>query len=89
MNFTADPCDNFFDYACGGWEKKNDIPDTESDWGQFSILNLQNDNFLKKLINDPKTKKKYQDVSSTLTLFFLVWPNARRFYSVMSGDFTL
>ncbi len=63
MNFSADPCDDFYNYACGGFERDNEIPDAESSWGQFDILNLANDNVLKKLVNDPKTKLIYKDVS--------------------------
>lgn len=63
MNFSANPCDDFFNYACGGWERDNEIPDTESMWGQFDILNLANDNILKKLVNNPNTKQTYKNVS--------------------------
>ncbi|XP_028393763.1 endothelin-converting enzyme homolog isoform X2 [Dendronephthya gigantea] len=61
MNFSANPCEDFYNYACGGWERDNEIPDTESMWGQFDILNLANDNVLKKLVNNPKTKAAYKN----------------------------
>lgn len=39
MDATADPCQDFFQYACGGWIKKNSIPTSKSGWSQFDILN--------------------------------------------------
>lgn len=26
MDMTADPCEDFFQYACGGWVERNPVP---------------------------------------------------------------
>lgn len=38
MDPTAEPCADFFKYACGGWLKRNVIPETSSRYSNFDIL---------------------------------------------------
>lgn len=38
MNLTADPCHDYFEYACGGWNQKNAIDDDVPDFNTFTKL---------------------------------------------------
>jgi len=47
---SVNPKDDFYEYAVGGWRKKNPIPKDESSWGTFRILGDKNRNELHLLL---------------------------------------
>jgi putative endopeptidase len=50
MDTTVDPCENFFQYSCGGYLKQTPIPSDESSYGQFDELNDENQLVLKAIL---------------------------------------
>jgi putative endopeptidase len=42
VDSTVSPCENFYKFAIGNWQKENPVPETESRWMAFNILNEEN-----------------------------------------------
>ncbi|KAL4647013.1 neprilysin isoform X2 [Arapaima gigas] len=53
MDPTVEPCENFYQYACGGWLKKNIIPETSARHSTFDILRDELEVVLKGVLERP------------------------------------
>ncbi|KAJ3365206.1 hypothetical protein GGF31_008614, partial [Allomyces arbusculus] len=53
MNPAADPCDDFYQYACGGWEQKHDLPDNKQRVGVFNDLDDANKRIIRAILDSP------------------------------------
>lgn len=51
LNPEVLPCDNFYEFAAGGWMKNNPMPETESRWGSFNKLAKQNDEKIRLILD--------------------------------------
>ena len=53
MDRTADPCHDFFQYACGSWNRKHVIPEDRSSISTFEVMADQLQVVLKGLFPFP------------------------------------
>jgi len=49
---AANPCGDFYQFACGTWIKTHPIPPDESTWGTFDLLIQRNQETLRDILQD-------------------------------------
>ena len=53
MDKSVNPCDDFYSFACGGFETRNVIPDDQSSVTTFSLISDEVTEQLRSLIERP------------------------------------
>ena len=69
MDQTVDPCDDFYQFACGGFEKRNIIPDDQSSVTTFSLISDKVTEQLRTLVEKPIDDDEAQPFKLVKKLF--------------------
>src|SRR3954463_3237207 len=67
---TIKPCNDFFQFACGGWLAKNPVPPEYAIWGRFNELADRNQQTLKKILETAAAAKKRDAIHQKIGDFY-------------------
>jgi endothelin-converting enzyme/putative endopeptidase len=62
LDRSADPCVNFYQYACGGWMAANPLPNDHARFGRFDALQESNRTVLQNILESASADKPGRSV---------------------------
>jgi len=70
MDRSIDPCVNFYQYSCGGWEKANPIPPDQTSWSVYGKLFEDNMAVLRGILEQAASAKQRDAVTQKIGDFY-------------------
>ena len=85
MDHTADPCEDFYQYTCGGWTSSHPIPSGLNRWGTFGVMWKENQLVMRNVLGQSPSVCQHPSVNIRLSTSVCQHPsvnknNKKRFY---------
>ncbi|RDB20946.1 Endothelin-converting enzyme 1 [Hypsizygus marmoreus] len=81
LDISQDPCENFYDFATGGWLRDHPLPADKSSYGNFEALAQQNKQVVQRILESEASTSSFQATDDANILRKL-----RDFYSSCSNE---
>ena len=70
MDRSTDPCVDFYQYSCGGWQKANPIPPDQTSWSVYGKLYQDNLELLRGILETSAKSKQRDAVAQKIGDFY-------------------